>query len=63
MMIEFIFLLMIIFLVITFLASIFISIWVYRDAKKRDLNVFLWILVVWLIPFSFGFLLYLKGRE
>ena len=62
-MIESIFLLLIIFLVITFLASIFISIWVYRDAKKRDLNVFLWILIVWLIPFSFGFLLYLKGRE
>ena len=62
-MIEFIILILIVFLIITYLASIIVSIWVYRDAKKRELNVFLWILIIWLIPFLFGFLLYLKERE
>ncbi|MFX0007552.1 MAG: hypothetical protein ACFFA7_16490 [Promethearchaeota archaeon] len=62
-MIEFIFLILIISLVITFIVSILISIWVYIDAKSRELNVFLWILIVWVIPFSLGIILYLKGRE
>jgi hypothetical protein len=62
-MIEYIFLILIISLVISFIVSILISIWVYKDSKDRELNVFLWILIIWLIPFSLGFLLYLKGRE
>jgi hypothetical protein len=62
-MIEVIFLILIVFLVIGFLTSIIISIWVYKDAKKRDSNVFLWILLIWLIPFLLGFLLYLKNRD
>ncbi len=62
-MIEFIFLILIISLVITFIVSTLLSIWVYKDAKNRELNVFLWILIIWLIPFSLGILIYLKGRE
>ncbi len=62
-MIEFIILILIIFLVITFLASLLISIWVYQDAKKRNLNVFLWVLIIWLIPFLFGLFIYLGSRE
>ncbi len=62
-MIEFIILILIIFLVITFLTSLLISIWVYQDAKKRNLNVFLWVLIIWLIPFLFGLFIYLRTRE
>ncbi|UCC18448.1 MAG: hypothetical protein JSV62_10055 [Promethearchaeota archaeon] len=62
-MIEFIILILIIFLSINFIVSTIISIWVYRDAKKKELNVFLWFLIVWLIPFLFGVLIYLKQRD
>jgi len=61
-MIEFIILILIIFLTVNFIVSTIISIWVYRDAKRKELNVFLWFLIVWLIPFLFGFLIYLKQR-
>lgn len=62
-MIDFIFLILIIFLIISFLTSLIISIWVYRDAKNKDMNVFLWILIIWLIPSLFGLYFYLKSRE
>jgi hypothetical protein len=62
-MIEFIFLVLIITLSITFATSLLISIWVYIDAKRKELNVFLWILIVWLVPFSLGILIYLRGKD
>ena len=61
--IELILLLLIIFLTIPFLISAVISIWVYKDSKKRGLNAFIWVLTVWLIPFFIGLILYLKARN
>jgi ABC-type sugar transport system permease subunit len=61
--IELILLLLIIFLTISFLISTFISIWVYKDSKKRGLNAFIWVLTVWIIPFFIGLILYLKARD
>jgi len=61
-MIDLLILLLIIFLVIPFIMLSFITIWVYKDAKKRDMNVFAWILVIWLIPFFIGLIVYLKIR-
>ena len=62
-MIDIIILLLIIFLAIPFSILSLITIWVYKDAKKRDMNAFTWILVIWLIPFFIGLLIYLKIRE
>jgi len=61
--IELILLLLIIFLTIPFLISAVVSIWVYKDSKKRGLNAFILVLTVWLIPFFIGLILYLKARD
>ncbi|NHJ25409.1 MAG: hypothetical protein EAX89_12580 [Candidatus Lokiarchaeota archaeon] len=51
------------FLVIPFLLLLVITIWVYKDAKKREMNAFSWILIIWLIPFLIGFIIYLLEKE
>jgi uncharacterized membrane protein YozB (DUF420 family) len=51
------------FLVIPFLLLLVITIWVYKDAKKREINAFSWILIIWLIPFLIGFIIYLLEKE
>jgi len=56
-------LLLIIFIVIPIFFLILISIWVYKDAKKREMNAFVWILIIWLIPFFIGLIVYLKVRD
>jgi len=61
--IELILLLLIIFLTVPFLISTLLSIWVYRDSKKRGMNAFTWVLTVWIIPFFIGLILYLKARN
>jgi len=61
--IELILLLLIIFLTIPFLISAVVSIWVYKDSKKRGLNAFILVLTVWLIPFFIGLILYLKAKD
>ncbi|MFX0058475.1 MAG: hypothetical protein ACFE85_11760 [Candidatus Hodarchaeota archaeon] len=60
---EIITILLIIFLIIPFLILTFITIWIYKDAKKRNMNSFVWILIVWLVPCFGGLILYLKARE
>jgi uncharacterized membrane protein YozB (DUF420 family) len=62
-MFELFVLLLIIFLTIPFFILSLITIWVYKDTKKRDMNVLAWILVIWLIPFFIGLIIYLKIRE
>lgn len=51
------------FLVILFIILAFIAIWVYKDAKKKGLNAVVWVLVVWIIPFFFGFIVYFIERN
>ncbi|MHA2284141.1 MAG: hypothetical protein ACXAC5_25155 [Promethearchaeota archaeon] len=60
---ELIIYLLIIFLTIPFLISSILSVWVYRDSKRRDLNTFTWVLTVWIVPFFIGLILYLKARD
>ena len=55
--------LILIFLSIPFLVLSTASIWVYKDAKKRDMNVFAWILIIWLVPFFIGLIIYVFIRE
>ena len=52
-------LLLIILIVIPFIFLIFIAIWVFKDAKKHNMNAVVWVLIVWIIPFFFGFIVYL----
>ena len=61
--VELISMLLIIFLAIPFIISTLISVWVYRDSKKKGLNSFIWVLTVWIIPFFIGLILYLKARD
>ncbi|MFX0076968.1 MAG: hypothetical protein ACFE96_16095 [Candidatus Hermodarchaeota archaeon] len=61
--IELILTLLIIFLAFPYVISTVISVWVYRDSKKRGLNAFIWVLTVWIIPFFIGLILYLKARD
>lgn len=61
--IELILLLLTIFLMIPFLISTLISVWVYKDSKKKGLNAFIWVLIVWIIPFFIGLILYIKTRD
>ncbi|MFX0025635.1 MAG: hypothetical protein ACFE8M_04410 [Candidatus Hermodarchaeota archaeon] len=55
--------LLIIFIIIPIFFLILISIWVYKDAKKKDMNAFVWVLIVWIIPFFIGLIVYLKVRD
>jgi len=56
-------LLLLIFIIIPLFFLILISIWVYKDAKKKEMNAFVWILIIWLIPFFVGLIVYLKVRD
>jgi uncharacterized membrane protein YozB (DUF420 family) len=62
-MIDFLILLLIFFLTIPFFILSLMTIWVYKDAKKRRMNAFSWILVIWLIPLFIGLIIYVKLRE
>jgi len=56
-------LLLLIFLVIPYSILIFLAIWVYRDAKRKQINAATWVLIVWIIPFFIGFIIYLSIRS
>ena len=53
----------IIFLLIPFLILSIITFWVYKDGKKRDMNIYAWILIIWLFPLFIGLIIYLFIRE
>ena len=55
--------LLICFIVIPFILLVILAIWVFKDAKKNDLNAVVWVLIVWIIPFFFGFIVYLIIRN
>lgn len=49
-------------LLILFLIPIFIGIYVFQDAKRRNMNAILWTVVAVLVPGLLGFLIYLLVR-
>ena len=55
--------LLICFIVIPFILLALLAVWVFRDAKKYNLNAVVWVLIVWIIPFFFGFIVYLIVRN
>ena len=56
-------LLLLTFLIIPYSILIFLAIWVYRDAKRKEINSATWVLIVWIIPFFIGFIIYLTIRN
>ena len=52
----------IIIIIITYLIGIGLAVWVYNDAKKRDMNAAVWLLIV-LLTSCIGCILYLIVRE
>jgi len=52
----------IIIIIITYLIGIGLAVWVYNDAKKRDMNAAVWLLIVLLTSFI-GCIIFLKVRE
>jgi ABC-type spermidine/putrescine transport system permease subunit I len=45
-----------------FIIGLLIGIWVYKDAEKRGKSGVLWLLIVWLIPFPIGLIIWLIVR-
>ncbi|MHA1459187.1 MAG: PLDc N-terminal domain-containing protein [Promethearchaeota archaeon] len=45
-----------------FVIAIIVAIWVYKDAKKRDMNAAVWLLIV-LVTGCIGCIIYLVVRD
>ncbi len=52
----------IIIIIIIYVLAIILAVWVYNDAKKRDMNAEVWLLIVLLTSFI-GYIIYLIVRE
>ncbi|MEE9376441.1 MAG: hypothetical protein V3V33_00210 [Candidatus Lokiarchaeia archaeon] len=61
--IDLIGILLIWFIVIPFVLLAILTVWVFKNAKKNELNAVVWVLIVWIIPFFFGFIVYLIVRN
>ncbi len=53
---------MIVVLIVTYVIFFLIAIWVYKDAKKRDMNATVWLLIV-LLTGCIGCIIYLVVRD
>ena len=53
---------MMILVVVFYIIALLIAIWVYRDAKKRDMNAAVWLLIV-LVTGCIGCIIYLVVRN
>ena len=56
------YLIMIVLVIVWFVISLLIAIWVYKDAKKRDMNAAVWLLIV-LVTGCIGCIIYLVVRD
>jgi len=48
--------------IVWFVIAIAVAIWVYKDAKKRDMNAAVWLLIV-LVTGCIGCIIYLVVRD
>ncbi|MFX1303164.1 MAG: hypothetical protein ACFE9X_07385 [Promethearchaeota archaeon] len=55
--------LLLVFILIPFIILSFIAIWVYRDAKKKRINAAIWVIIIWIIPFFIGVIIYFIMRD
>ena len=58
----FLLLLPIILVIVFFVVGLLLAIWVYKDAKKRDMNAAVWLLIV-LVTGCIGCIIYLVVRD
>lgn len=56
-------LLMFLFVVLSIVTTILIGVWIYKDAKKRDMDATLWTLLAILIPSYIGVIVYFASRD
>ena len=54
--------LLVILVVVFFIIGIALAVWVYKDAKKRDMNAAVWLLIV-LLTGCIGCIIYLIVRD
>ncbi len=57
-----IWLIIIVIVVVYYIIGILIAVWVYKDAKKRDMNAAVWLLIV-LLTGCIGCIIYLVVRD
>lgn len=57
-----IWLIMIVLVIVYYIIGILIAVWVYKDAKKRDMNAAVWLLIV-LLTGCIGCIIYLVVRD
>lgn len=57
-----IYLIMIVLIIVFFVVGIALAVWVYKDAKKRDMNAAVWLLIV-LVTGCIGCIIYLVVRD
>ena len=48
--------------IVWFVIAILVAVWVYKDAKKRDMNAAVWLLIV-LVTGCIGCIIYLVVRD
>ena len=56
------YMIMIILVIVFYVIALLIAIWVYKDAKKRDMNAAVWLLIV-LVTGPIGCIIYLVVRD
>ena len=57
-----IYLIIIVLVIVFFVVGIALAVWVYKDAKKRDMNAAVWLLIV-LVTGCIGCIIYLVVRD
>lgn len=57
-----IYLMIIVLVIVFFVVGLLLAIWVYKDAKKRDMNAAVWLLIV-LLTGCIGCIIYLVVRD
>ena len=57
-----IYMIMLVVFIVVYAIFILIAIWVYKDAKKRDMNAVVWLLIV-LLTGCIGCIIYLVVRD
>lgn len=54
---------MLLFIGLSFATTILTAVWIYKDAKKRDMDAVLWTLLVVFIPSYIGIIIYFISRQ
>ena len=56
-------LLMFLFIILSIVSTVLIAVWIYKDAKKRDMEAGLWALLAIVLPSYIGVIIYFVSRN